>query len=385
MTQVASELHDLYIKIDTDVVDSALKPMALALYVTIARHIDRSRNKVQASLKRLAEWSGMGCTSVQKYTKQLEEAGLIVVYRQKCDGSKENEVNVYMLAGSPANTTCGDWDVERNLAEVHQNVREVHRNSPGNHSFLNHDDDDEKDDDIDIDFSLQEKEEKQFAQDGEIDPETPSMRLLKKYGVRGKRLRLLKNTPQDLIMKWVDYGLQKGKIRNFGGWLAENLLSQELPPEISEKGDESETQSPDAPETNPQSMNRPEMPESWVRGYDLLREFGIFGDEAFKWSGRASIDMFDVIDKGWRVWFEKNPPKNPASYLLKMIREKKAPPYWNHLEDYTGEKPSWAKENPQNNDNSFAGMDWGDFTDKATARRGRDYYKAGKYGDIINC
>ena len=348
-----------YVKLDVSVVDSGLKPFALALYVAIARHVDRSRNKVQASLRRLAEWSNMGETSVQKYTKELEDAGLIVVWRQQCQDSHENEVNVYMLAGTAANTTCGDWGEGR---DVQRFAGDVPRESPGNHYFSFNDDDEKRDYRYMDNFS-EKREEKLPPAEPETIYETPSMQLLKKHGVRGKRLNEFRNYPVDLILKWIEYGEKIDNIRNFGGWLSENLLSRELPPEIVEKQPPRKL---DAPE-QPDDEIRESLPAHWQRGYDLLREFGIKPDDAIDWASRASIDMFEEIDKGWRIYFQKNPPKNIASYLLKMVREKKSPPYFNKFQEYTGELPAWAqKDEPEQK------------------RRGKDYYTSGKWGAIID-
>jgi DNA-binding transcriptional ArsR family regulator len=86
-----------FFSIEESVIDDYdLHPLAGWLYVVIVRHINRKKNDAFPSIARLARIAKMSKASVLRYTKVLEELGLIEVIREK-DDSGEKQVNHYRL------------------------------------------------------------------------------------------------------------------------------------------------------------------------------------------------------------------------------------------------------------------------------------------------
>lgn len=125
-----TDLRPPIIVIDESVVDDYdLTPMAGWLYVVIVRHINRKKNDAFPSISRLAKKAHMSRASVMRYTKELEDTGLIRVDREKED-SGENLVNHYKLL--PVNRVVSD----SNYPSASQQLPVVsHSNT--NHTELN--------------------------------------------------------------------------------------------------------------------------------------------------------------------------------------------------------------------------------------------------------
>ena len=82
--------------IDQAVIDDYnLHPLAGWLYVVIVRHVNRKKNDAFPSISRLAKLAHMSKASVLRYTKVLEQAGLIAVERD--DSTGDYAVNHYRL------------------------------------------------------------------------------------------------------------------------------------------------------------------------------------------------------------------------------------------------------------------------------------------------
>lgn len=93
----ATDERPPFILIDQSIVDDfQLHPLAGWLYVVIVRHVNHKMNDAFPSIPRLAKLASMSRASVLRYTKVLEDAGLIKVTRDK-DDDGENHVNHYHL------------------------------------------------------------------------------------------------------------------------------------------------------------------------------------------------------------------------------------------------------------------------------------------------
>lgn len=87
-----------YAKIAEPVVDD-LTPYAGWLYTVLVRLIPRQLNQLRITRDDLAAAAHMSVRSVVRYTKALEEKGLIAVQRLQKPGQRTAEINVYSLAG----------------------------------------------------------------------------------------------------------------------------------------------------------------------------------------------------------------------------------------------------------------------------------------------
>jgi DnaD/phage-associated family protein len=94
---LATDERPPIIVIDQAVIDDYhLHPLAGWLYVVIVRHVNRKKNDAFPSIPRLARLANMSKASVLRYTKVLEDAGLIRVTREKAEDG-DNAVNHYHL------------------------------------------------------------------------------------------------------------------------------------------------------------------------------------------------------------------------------------------------------------------------------------------------
>lgn len=96
-----------YCKIAEPVVDD-LSPYAGWLYTVLARHIHRKINQAQMTLPELATAAHMSIRTVIRYTKVLEDKGLIAVQRVQKQGQAVAEVNIYSLVGQYAEVALGN-------------------------------------------------------------------------------------------------------------------------------------------------------------------------------------------------------------------------------------------------------------------------------------
>ena len=74
-----------------------LNPFELALYVAIARHVNRESGLAWPSYSRLQKTAHMCRESVSKYLKSLESKGLIQIIRRYQPGTRARAVNHYRL------------------------------------------------------------------------------------------------------------------------------------------------------------------------------------------------------------------------------------------------------------------------------------------------
>ena len=92
----ATDERPPFIIIDQSIIDEYnLHPLAGWLYVVIVRHVNRKNNDAFPSVARLAKLANMSRASVLRYTKVLEDAGLIRVDRDENNG--DHQVNHYRL------------------------------------------------------------------------------------------------------------------------------------------------------------------------------------------------------------------------------------------------------------------------------------------------
>lgn len=141
----ATDARPPYFSIEEAVIDHyELHPLAGWLYVVIVRHINRKRNDAFPSLNRLAKIAKMSRASVIRYTKVLEDVGLIEVIREK-DENGEKQVNHYRLlpatrvvsvsnygSNSPQLPVVSDSNLnQKNLNQTNLTIEESSANADG--------------------------------------------------------------------------------------------------------------------------------------------------------------------------------------------------------------------------------------------------------------
>lgn len=389
----------LYGKIPRDVILS-LKPMAGHLLTVITCLINRYTNELPLSLSALASDANMSKDSVVKYTKILESDGLIKVRREGV--GSHHDVNIYSLEGI-MKTVC---IINTNLLPQVDESDTTSRQDRQQMSDKTTADVDETDTDYISSYpdksSIQEEDENQFSfsgnnsegDSGEMDapregddPTLPgqdsSLSRLEALGITGKALEAAKLYPER-VTQAIDLAEQRADIRNKSAFISKCIINGIFEDTIPDKKpDISDLTWSDLTEETVDTLPIADdahyydiMPESWESGYKLLREFGIQPDDAFE-NAYIALEMYDQIDKGYRLWMQNYPPNDVPTYLLGKVKAKKAPPYWTRNDNYTGDIPDWVKQQQA--------RDQFEADEKAEkARRGKEYYTSGKWADIID-